>query len=90
MKNKALESFTTDELLGEIVRRRNAEEDREPIIPCDDCIHFLTVEPDKVIPKNWVCCGKRHKQSFRLPTSETDTNWGFYKRVCPDRTLAEV
>jgi hypothetical protein len=81
---KDLAAFSSDELLAEIVRRRNAKASRRPIVRCDQCQHFKTSETadDKYNP-----CSKKHVMSFRMPEHETDDDYGFYRRVCEDRAM---
>lgn len=82
---KSFAAFTTDELLAEIVRRRNARVDRRPIVPCDQCQHFKTSET-RYDDDTYNPCSKGHVMSFRMPDSNDD--WGHYRRVCADRLLA--
>ena len=83
-----LAKFGTDELLEEIVRRRNARIARRPIIKCDECRHFV-FEPLNA-PDDYNPCAKQHVMSFRTPEaddgpSDQNDDWGHYLRVCPDR-----
>lgn len=83
--------FSTDELLAEIVRRRNARVSRRPIVKCDGCKHFQTSET-RYDDDTYNPCQKGHEMSFRFPEADdgpADCNddWGYYRRVCPDREL---
>lgn len=86
----SLQAFTTDDLLAEVVRRRNEARydwERRPVKWCEDCAHarFWTKTMDP--PANFNICSKGHKLSFRMaeewegPHGES----GFYRRVCEDR-----
>lgn len=86
-----LAQFSVDELLAEIVRRRNARAARGPIVKCDECRHFMfwLGDADKV-PDGYNPCAKRHVMSFRHPEADdgppdSNDDWGHYRRVCADR-----
>ena len=85
-----LDAFTTDQLLEEVVRRRNQSESRKPVEAyCDACAHFRAYTGRGEAPDSWSCCSKGHKQSFRMPEdweSPHTEDFGFYRRVCADRT----
>lgn len=86
---KDLAKFTTDELLAEIVRRRNARVSRRPIVQCDKCQHFKTSET-RYDDDTYNPCIKGHAMSFRQPEADygppdANDDWGFYRRVCADR-----
>lgn len=81
--------FSTDELLAEIVRRRNARATRRPIVRCEDCAHFKTSDTCYDDPE-YNPCAKGHEMSFRMPEAddgppEANSDWGHYRRVCADR-----
>ena len=80
-------NITTDELLAEIVRRRNARIARRPIVNCETCQNFKPHEnaDDKYNP-----CSKGHEMKFRHPEADdgpanSNDDWGFYRNCCPDR-----
>lgn len=85
-------NITTDELLAEIVRRRNARISRRPIVKCEECQNFKPCgaalsdkEADTYNP-----CQKGHKMSFRMcelddGPPEANNDWGFYRNCCADR-----
>lgn len=88
--NSAFAAFTTDELLAEIVRRRNARVSRRPIPKCESCKNFV---PKADGDDSYNPCAKGHEMSFRMPDPDDgppDENgdWGFFLRVCPDRDLS--
>jgi len=86
-----LSKFSTDQLLAEITRRRDARISRRPIVKCDECRHFVfysgaSGEP----PASYNPCAKRHVMSFRHPEADDgppdqNDDWGHYRRVCADR-----
>ena len=83
-----LQKFSTDSLLEELVRRRNIRDRRDATIPlkhCDECANFAT--PTEIGPNVWQC-GKGHRMTFREPEdgNPNPDTWGFYRRVCKDRT----
>jgi hypothetical protein len=84
--------ITTDELLAEIVRRRNARLSRRPIVNCDSCWHFKADDRDGQ-HDDYNPCMKGHKMSFRMPEMdngppEANEDWGFYRNCCADRVAA--
>lgn len=82
-----LQDFTTDALLTEIVRRRNLEETEQPIENwCEDCAHFKFSKSDRDTANN---CSKKHVMLFRVP-DDWPEEYGFYRRVCSDRTARHV
>lgn len=80
-----LSDFSTDQLLAEIVRRRNARVSQQPIVKCDECRHFVFFKGVGDSPDSYNPCAKRHVMSFRVPEDEIDDDWGYYLRVCADR-----
>ena len=83
-----LQKFSTDALLEEIVRRRNIQARRDATIPlkhCDECANFAKAV--EVRPNIWEC-GKGNRMTFREPedANPNPDTWGFYRRVCKDRT----
>lgn len=90
--SKRFAEFSTDELLAEIVRRRNARVSRRPIVRCDQCQHFKTSET-RYDDDTYNPCSKGHEMSFRMPEADdgppdSNDDWGFYRRVCADRLLS--
>jgi hypothetical protein len=87
----SLKDFTTDELLAEIVRRRNQPDEGEesPTVWCDDCPHFRTWSPRPGDPpRNYNPCSRHHKPHFWVPKPwESPEHYGYYLRVCPDRPV---
>lgn len=89
--------FSTDDLLAEIVRRRNARVSRRPIIKCEECEHFKT-SGDKLSASEedaYNPCAKGHTMSFRMCEADdghpdANDDWGFYRKCCPDRMNAAV
>jgi hypothetical protein len=85
--SKPFSHFSTDELLAEIIRRRNARATRGPIVQCDKCAHFVPSETEYANDA-YNPCAKKHEMSFRMPDPEAgplDDDWGFFRRVCADR-----
>ncbi len=84
-----LDQFTTDDLLAEIVRRRNDKAKSEaPRKWCDDCKNFKGWEKIGDAPDDYNPCLKHHSMSFRVPKLYDDPysfSWGFFRRVCEDR-----
>ncbi len=81
--------FSTDELLAEIVRRRNARISRRPIVKCEKCEHFT---PSEKADDNYNPCSKGHTMSFRMCEADDgppdmNDDWGFHRNVCDDRVL---
>lgn len=87
MKQRAsLEGFSTDELLAEIVRRRNElERTQQPEQFCDDCANFV---PSDSAGDSYNPCRLKHKLSYWAPDPDghPHQDYGFYRRVCADRT----
>lgn len=84
----ALSEYGEDELLEELVRRKNArEKERKPDRWCDACANFKVWGHENLdkMPDDYNPCTKRHKMNFWLPAHETDDDHGFYRRVCADR-----
>ncbi len=81
--NKLLKQFSIDELLEEIVSRRNIEKKQIPKNFCDECEHF----PFGCAPENNYC-KKGHKMKFLVPDDYRAIElgeWGCYKNICKDR-----
>lgn len=83
-----LSSFSDDELIEELARRRNARERNTTIERfCEDCTHFRLFTGRGDPPVNYDPCSRGHKPSFRAPAEYGD-EYGFYRRVCADRAEA--
>lgn len=82
-----LADFSDDQLLEEILRRRNGDDDgrRDDISFCDQCDHFVPWAEDTDMPKQYNPCSFGHDLQFRTPIGYDCVSWGFFRRVCPDR-----
>jgi hypothetical protein len=83
--------YSDDELIEELARRRNARELAKPEKWCGDCANFKTwnhdVENDRgAMPDNYNPCQRGHKMQFVVPEGYCDDDYGFYRRVCGDRS----
>src|SRR5688572_30327931 len=88
--SNSLDKFSVDELLEELARRRRAWKNRRPIRHfCDDCGNFKTWTHNDGPIDDYNPCSKGHAMSFRMPEGYTDTDYGFYRRVCADRLTPE-
>ena len=81
-----LDAFTDDQLLEEVIRRRNADDTahRGDIMFCDQCEHFVPWTEKAEVPKKYNPCSFGHDMQFRTPIGY-ENDWGFFRRVCPDR-----
>lgn len=82
-----LKAYTIDQLLEELVRRRNVAEARKepPEQWCEACTHFKT---ERLAVDRYNPCQKRHKMKFFMPPQGGDphsTDFGYYRNCCPDR-----
>lgn len=82
----ALKQCSEDQLIEELMRRRNAREQADIKDWCHDCAHYAT---DPRADDTYNPCQRNHKMKFKVPDSEGDYDWGFYRRVCADRTACE-
>lgn len=80
-----LASYTEEELLEELVRRKNGSTKREPEVWCDDCANFKTWAGKNDPPDSYNPCIKKHEMKFWTPADYEDP-CGYYRRVCGDRT----
>lgn len=86
--------FTEDELLAELVRRRNATDIAKPEHWCHDCAHFepwdARPRKSRTMPEDFNACSKGHAMRFVVPEGCPDAqdDWGFYRTVCADRRAA--
>lgn len=81
-------AFTTDQLLEELVRRRNARIRSTPHDWCHDCAHFKPAPhlSERQLEKYNPCC-KQHSMDHWFPQPHEDPHvGGYYRRVCPDRS----
>lgn len=81
-----LRDFTDDDLLAELVRRRNGRTVAKPEHWCHDCDHFKAWNeaPRKgEMPESFNPCTNGHAMKFRAPEDYGD-DYGFYRLVCAD------
>ena len=81
-----LSRYTTEALAAELARRMpETAKRRRPILPCDECEHFVAWTGGTP-PATYKPCARGHALSFRMPDErEHDAPWGFYRRGCRDR-----
>ncbi|WP_300727389.1 hypothetical protein [Pseudomonas sp.] len=81
------DAFTDEDLLEELVRRRNAaKRDYQPAKFCEDCMRFRTWGGAGDPPKTYNPCGKKHRMEFHAPASYGQLNdFGYYRAICTDR-----
>jgi hypothetical protein len=87
-----LKHFTDDQLIEELVRRRNKRRDAGQVEQwCHDCTNFVAWnEADRKgrpMPDDFNPCTKGHKMAFVTPEDIGD-DYGYYRRVCADRSEA--
>lgn len=90
MSRWELRNFSDEELLEEIVRRRNKRTVAKPEHWCHDCVHFKAwdeVPRAGNCPSDFNPCTKSHEMKFITPADVSD-EYGFYRRVCADREIA--
>lgn len=82
-----LDSFTDDQLLEELVRRRNAaKSDRTPARWCEECLNFKVWQKECDPPKNYNPCAKGHEMEFHTPRAwQSPDTFGYYRVICSDR-----
>ena len=85
-----MSAFSDDELLEELVRRKNEDDEgsRGDIKFCESCEHFVPWEGKGELPKKYNPCPFGHDLKFRMPVGYSD-DWGFFRRVCSDRLEKE-
>lgn len=80
-----LSSYSDDELIEELARRRNA---RQQVLPedvhhwCDDCGNFVAwTNQREEVPVNYNPCKKGHSMKFICPGIDDDphVDYGFYR-----------
>lgn len=55
---------------------------------CDGCANFEVWKGEAdALPARYNPCSKKHRMSFRMPTSPISDDWGFYRLVCEDRAV---
>lgn len=88
---KILAQFTTEQLLEEVVRRRNERKDVGDVEPCDECRHFKFWTADSDPPKDYNPCDLGERMSFHIAGEgeDPDSSIGYYRRVCPSRMSRE-
>lgn len=87
---RPLKSFTDDQLIEELARRRNERTVATPEHWCHDCRNFVAWAdaPRKgPMPDDYNPCAKGHRMQFVVPM-EIDDEYGYYRRVCADREAA--
>jgi len=74
-----LSDFSDDELLEEIVRRKNGDDEgcRGDIKFCDECEHFVKWEGGD-LPEKYSPCVFGHDVKFRAPVDYSN-QWGFFR-----------
>lgn len=88
--SKELEQFTTDDLLAEIVRRRNLMPKSSEKSYCDGCKNFRPWLKREDAPEDYNACSRGHQMTFHGPRFNDDpssSDWGFFRRVCEDRAM---
>lgn len=86
---RPLKSFTDDQLLEELIQRRNGRSVNKPEHWCHDCRNFVAWDDAKrksLMPETFNPCTKGHSMLFVVP-EEIDDEYGFYRRVCADRDM---
>ena len=82
-----LDCFTDDELLEEIVRRRNSNKsNRQPARWCEECLNFRTWSEKSQVPADYNPCSKKHQMDFHTPTAwQSPECFGHHRTICTDR-----
>lgn len=82
-----LDNFSDDELLEELVRRRNSEmKGRKPARWCEECLNFRTWSERSAVPADYNPCAKSHQMAFHTPTAwQSPECFGHYRTICTDR-----
>ena len=81
-----LDHFTDDQLLEELVRRRNNAKPRQPARWCEECLHYRHWASPSDMPADYNPCQKRHRMEFHTPTKWQDADcFGHYRIICTDR-----
>lgn len=86
-KASPLAKFSEDEILEELVRRRNTKlMEKTPSRWCEDCAHFKVWKERYDPPSSYNPCDMGHAMSFWMPKGQNPhAPQGFYLRVCKDR-----
>ena len=88
-----LSDLDDDELRDELLRRSTARKqaDERALAPrrwCDECANFeVWTDLNSASPASYNPCAKRHQMQFQIP-EDVSVEWGFYRRVCADRSAA--
>jgi hypothetical protein len=83
-----LKRFTNDQLIEELVRRRNGQRASGPQRWCHDCDNFQAwneAPRQGPMPEDFNPCTKGHRMHFMVPEGFDDEH-GFYRPICADRT----
>lgn len=90
-----LRTFSTDQLIEELVRRRNERDATRPRHWCEECAHFIpwsngeTPEASMAsVPDAYNPCEVGHTMRFQMPKEITD-DYGHYRTICADRQPME-
>lgn len=89
---RPLASFTDEQLLEELIRRRNARTVATPKHWCHDCRNFVAwdeVRRKGEMPDDFNPCTKGHEMKFIVPQEIGDEH-GFYLSVCADRDMGDA
>lgn len=81
----SLENYTDNELLEELVRRRNIAADEKPKQWCEDCKNFVCWTEKNDPPDGYNPCSKKHEMKFFMPECPAVEACGFYRTICSDR-----
>lgn len=83
-----LAKYSVAALLEEIAKRERVRSERKPIEHfCDECSNFKFWQKTGDPPDGYNPCAVGHKMSFRVPEGYSETEYGYYRRVCRDRKL---
>lgn len=83
-----LSSCSLDDLLAEVVRRRNEQRaaEGEELPWCDDCAHFRLWTKYGDPPRTYNPCARGHEMEFKVPEDwEPPETFGYFRRICVDR-----
>lgn len=86
MSRETLRSFSDDDLIEELARRRNDRSKRKPERWCQDCARFVPwgIDNKMPMPENYNPCSKGHAMKFHTPES-LDDEFGYFVHICADR-----
>ena len=82
-----LDHFTDDELLEELVRRRNSDKSsRQPARWCEECLNYRTWTEQSAVPPGYNPCTKGNQMEFYTPSKwQSPDCLGHYRTICTDR-----